>query len=71
MDLGYTITATDKSDVIDEFLNEQMMKHDYTSDELNALTISQIEEIATARSYTITETLKADIIQEFLTQQNA
>ena len=68
---GYTITGSTTQDIIDEFLDEQELKYEFTQAELNELTISEIESIATARSYTITETLKADIITEFLTQQNA
>lgn len=68
---GYTITSSTTQDIIDEFLDEQELKYEFTQAELNELTISEIESIATARSYTITETLKADIIAEFLEQQNA
>ena len=66
---GYTITGTTTQDIIDEFLDEQEMKYQFTQAELNELTISEITDIATARNYTITQTLKADIIQEFLNQQ--
>ena len=66
---GYTITGTTTSDIVDEFLDEQEMKYQFTQAELNELTISEITDIATARNYTITQTLKADIIQEFLNQQ--
>ena len=41
----------------------------YTRAELEALTIAQIQAIATERGYTITQTLKDDIIDEFLAQQ--
>lgn len=68
-DRGYTITGTTTSDIVDEFLDEQEMKYQFTQDELNNLTISEITDIATTRGYVITQTLKADIIQEFLTQQ--
>ena len=43
----------------------------YTQAELEAMTVQQIQAIATERGYTITQTLKADIITEFLAQQNA
>lgn len=66
---GYTITGTSTSDIVDEFLDEQEMKYQFTQEELNNLTISEITDIATVRGYTITQTLKADIIQEFLEQQ--
>lgn len=66
---GYTITQTDKADVITEFLAEQELNYQFTETELNALTIAEIEDIAAARGYTITQTLKADIIAEFLSQQ--
>lgn len=66
---GYTLTSEDKSDMIDEFLEEQELEYEFTQDELSDLTISEITDIATARGYTITQTLKADIIQEFLEQQ--
>ena len=68
---NYTITAVDKSDMIDEFIAEQELNYDFTQTELNSLTISEITDIANARGYTITQTLKADIIQEFLDQQNS
>ena len=68
-DRGYTITATDTEDIIDEFLQEQELNYEFTQAELSDLTISEITDIATARGYTITQTLKADIIQEFLEQQ--
>lgn len=70
---GYTIGAESDTteEIINDFLEEQELKYEFTQSELNAMTISEIESIATARSYTITETLKADIITEFLTQQNA
>lgn len=41
----------------------------YTQAELEAMTIAEIQAIASERGYTITETLKADIITEFLAQQ--
>lgn len=70
---GYTIGAESDTteEIINDFLEEQELKYEFTQSELNAMTISEIESIATARSYTITETLKADIIAEFLEQQNA
>jgi len=68
---GYTITGQSHQDIIDEFLAEQELTYDFTQDELNSLTISEITDIATARGYTITQTLKADIIQEFLNEQNS
>lgn len=42
----------------------------YTQEELEAMTIEQIKEIATKRGYTITKTVKAEIITEFLGAQN-
>ncbi len=70
---GYTIgTESDTTEeIINDFLEEQELKYEFTQSELNAMTISEIESIATARGYTITETLKADIIAEFLELQNA
>ena len=68
-DRGYTIVGTTRQDVVDSFLQEQLMNFVFTQTELNKLTISEINDIATARGYTITQTLKADIIQEFLEQQ--
>lgn len=70
---GYTIGAESDTteEIINDFLEEQELKYEFTQTELNAMTINEIESIATARSYTITETLKADIIAEFLEQQNA
>lgn len=70
---GYTIGAESDTteEIINDFLEEQELKYEFTQSELNAMTISEIESIATARGYTITETLKADIIAEFLELQNA
>ena len=42
----------------------------YTQEELEDMTIAQIEALAEELGYTITKTLKADIIDEFLEQQN-
>lgn len=42
----------------------------YTQEELEDMTIAQIEALAEELGYTITKTLKADIIDEFLAQQN-
>ncbi len=41
----------------------------YSSDELTAMTISQIKETAEDSGITITAKKKADIIDEFLAQQ--
>ena len=41
----------------------------YTQEELEALTIARIREIAGDKGYVITKTKKADIIEEFLEQQ--
>lgn len=68
---GYTITAVNKSDMIDEFIAEQKLNYMFTQTELNRLTINEITDIANARGYVITQTLKADIIQEFLDEQNS
>lgn len=43
--------------------------HTYTQEELEALTIARIREIAGEKGYVITKTRKADIIEEFLEQQ--
>ena len=45
--------------------------HIYTQEELAALTIARIREIAGEKGYVITKTKKADIIEEFLEQQGA
>ena len=41
----------------------------YTEEQLNAMTISQITELADSLGYIITATKKAEIITEFLSQQ--
>ena len=46
------------------------MQTTYTQEELENMTIAQIEALAEELGYTITRTLKADIIDEFLAQQN-
>lgn len=43
--------------------------HKYTADELNQMTLYDIEAIAKAKSYTITKTTKAECIAEFLAAQ--
>lgn len=45
------------------------VKSNYTSEELNAMTVDQIKAIAAAKDYTITKTTKAEIITEFLAAQ--
>lgn len=44
-------------------------KKEYTAEELEKMTISQIKALAVNSGYSITKTLKADIIKEFLAQQ--
>lgn len=65
---GYTIVGN--TNIEGQFLEEQKLYYEFTQSELNALTISEITDIANARGYTITQTLKADIIAEFLDEQN-
>lgn len=43
----------------------------YTEEELQAMTIVKIKDLAGTRGYTITKTIKSDIIAEFLAQQGA
>jgi hypothetical protein len=57
---GKIITAAEADTDSDGQLSE---------DELNALTIAQIKNLAAELGYTITATRKADIIAEFLQQQ--
>lgn len=45
------------------------MSAGFTADELNAMTIAQIRELAEELGYTITASKKADIIAEFISQQ--
>lgn len=47
------------------------IKSSYTQEELEAMTIDRIKEVAAAKGYTITKTVKAEIIAEFLTAQGA
>ena len=70
---GYTIGAESDTteEIVSDFLDEQELKYPFTQAELEELTVSEIESIASARGYMITETLKADIITEFLSIQNA
>lgn len=51
---GYSITGTTHQDIVDQFLDEQELLYEFTQSELNALTINEIMDIATARGYTIT-----------------
>ena len=41
-----------------------------TAEDLNAMTIAQIKELAAERGYSITATKKADIIKQFTEAQN-
>lgn len=44
-------------------------KPEYSAEDLNAMTISQIRSLAGGLGYSLTKTLKADLITEFLDQQ--
>ena len=50
---------------------EEQYKAEYTSEELNVLTIDNIKSIAAAKGYNITKTTKSEIIAEFIAAQEA
>lgn len=50
---------------------EEQYKAEYTSEELNVLTIDNIKTIAAAKGYNITKTTKSEIITEFIAAQEA
>lgn len=54
---------------VEEF--EEQYKAEYTSEELNVLTIDNIKTIAAAKGYNITKSTKSEIIAEFLAAQEA
>jgi len=67
--------AFDTEVAADEWIQEQfgveITAHVYTEEELNALTVAQIEAIATERGYEIGSGTKAEKIAAFLTAQTA
>lgn len=82
--LGYTITGNTKAALINSFLSEQSTKQaediagadsdssgDYDADELGALTIAEIKQLAESLGYTISGSTKAELITSFLAAQAA
>lgn len=43
----------------------------YTAEDLSAMTIAQIKDLAAGLGYSVTETKKADVIAAFLREQEA
>lgn len=73
IDAEFSCKPHDTRGTLIEFVEEyeEAYQNEYTSEELNALTVEQIKTIATAKNYTITKTTKAEIIEEFLAAQVA
>ena len=74
-ELGYTVTANRKADIVDEILAQQEAlpetadansDSEYSEEELNALTVGQLKTLAAQLSITLTATTKAAIITEIL-----
>lgn len=82
--LGYSISGDTKAELITSFLSAQSTKEaadiagadedssgDYSEEELEALTIAEIKQLATSLEYTITGNTKAALIASFLEAQEA
>lgn len=73
IDAEFTCKPHDERGTLIEFVEEidEEYQQTYTEEELNALTIAQIETIAKAKGYTLTGSSKADKIASFLAAQTA
>ena len=69
----YAFTITTRQGTLIQFVEEieEQYKAEYTSEELNVLTIDNIKTIAAAKGYNITKTTKSEIIAEFIAAQEA
>lgn len=76
-ELGYSISGETKSELIESFLTAQSGEetpeatHVYTEEELTAMTVAQIEELATELGYELGNGTKAEKIAAFLDAQEA
>lgn len=73
IDAEFTCKPHDSRGTLIEFVEEieEEYQQTYTEDELNALTIAQIETIAAAKGYTLTGSTKAEKITSFFAAQTA
>lgn len=73
IDAEFTCKPHDERGTLIEFVEEldDAYQETYTEEELNALTITQIETIAKVKGYTLTGSTKADKITSFLAAQTA
>ncbi|WP_289285705.1 hypothetical protein [Parablautia intestinalis] len=73
IDAEFTCKPHDDRGTLIEFVEEidEEYQQTYTEEELNALTVAQIETIAKAKGYTLTGTDKASKIASFMTAQTA
>lgn len=75
--LEYSISGETKSELIESFLTAQAGEetpeepHVYTEEELTAMTVSQIEDLATELGYETGSGTKAEKIAVFLAAQTA
>lgn len=73
IDAEFTCKPHDKDGTLIEFVEEidEEYQQTYTEEELNALTVKQIETIAKAKGYTLTGSDKAEKIASFIEAQMA
>lgn len=73
IDAEFTCKPHDERGTLIRYIEEIEDKYEetYTEEELNALTIAQIEMIASEKGYTLTGSTKAEKIASFLTAQSA
>lgn len=73
IDAEFTCKPHDERGTLIEFVEEidNDFEETYTEEELNALTVAQIETIAKAKGYTLTGSNKAEKIASFLVAQTA
>lgn len=73
IDAEFACKPHDERGTLIEYVEEieEEYQQTYTEEELNALTIPQIETIAVAKGYTLTGTTKAEKIASFLEKQTA
>ena len=73
IDAEFTCKPHDERGTLIEFVEEidEEYQETYTEEELNALTVAQIETIAEAKNYTLTGNNKAEKIASFIAAQQA
>lgn len=74
--MSYSLSGGSNDEASDTPISDEVGVSDvdsdkiFTAEELNALTVSKIKDLAQERGYSIKETAKAKIIEEFISQQN-